>query len=324
MPFVEPAQAKVLWHPPGLVGDARPPNHLYFGDNLPVLAALLDDPDVRGQVRLVYIDPPFSTRMVYQSRALADAYSDLLCGGSYVEFLRERLILLRELLANDGSIYVHLDGNMVFHIKVIMDEVFGSSNFRNCITRKKCNPKNYTRRAYGNVCDFILFYSKSDSYVWNRPREQWTLERAEKEYTYVEQATGRRYKKVPVHAPGVRNGETGRTWRGMAPPPGKHWQYTPSTLDEMDRRGEVYWKPTQEDLPGRERRRANTGPLVGLPRCPQPEHKGHRLSDRKEPPSSAQNHEGILESRRLGHRLLRRGGHDASGRLTATAPLDRN
>jgi adenine-specific DNA-methyltransferase len=244
MPFVEPAQAKVLWHPPGLVGDARPPNHLYFGDNLPVLAALLDDPDVRGQVRLVYIDPPFSTRMVYQSRALADAYSDLLCGGSYVEFLRERLILLRELLANDGSIYVHLDGNMVFHIKVIMDEVFGSSNFRNCITRKKCNPKNYTRRAYGNVCDFILFYSKSDSYVWNRPREQWTLERAEKEYTYVEQATGRRYKKVPVHAPGVRNGETGRTWRGMAPPPGKHWQYTPSTLDEMDRRGEVYWSPT--------------------------------------------------------------------------------
>src|SRR5947209_9202693 len=123
--------------------------------------------------------------------------------------------------------YLHLDENMAFHVKVIMDEVFGQSSFRNWITRKKCNPKNYTRKTYGNISDFILFYTKTDSYVWTRPVEEWTDERALKEYSYIEEETGRRYKKVPVHAPGKRNGQTGMLWRGQLPPPGKHWQYTP-------------------------------------------------------------------------------------------------
>lgn len=133
---------------------------------------------------------------------------------------------------------------MAFLVKAVMDEVFGVANFRNWITRKKCNPKNYTRKTYGNVADYILFYTKTDHYVWHRPVEVWTPERAAKEYQYVEPGTGRRYKKVPIHAPGVRNGETGKPWRGKNPPPSKHWQYPPRTLDEMDARGEIYWSPT--------------------------------------------------------------------------------
>ncbi len=125
-----------------------------------------------------------------------------------------------------------------------MDEIFGRENFRSWITRKKCNPKNYTRKTYGNVSDYILFYSKTENYVWHRPVDSWSDERANKEYQYVEAETGRRYKKVPVHAPGVRNGETGQLWRGVKPPPGKHWQYPPRVLDEMDARGEIYWSPT--------------------------------------------------------------------------------
>jgi adenine-specific DNA-methyltransferase len=121
-----------------------------------------------------------------------------------------------------------------------MDEVFGGENYRNCITRKKCNPKNYTRKTYGNVSDFILFYTKSETHVWNRPVDAWTEARA-KEYQYVEPETGRRFMKVPVHAPGVRNGATGRPWRDVLPPPGKHWQFPPKTLDEMDARGEIFW-----------------------------------------------------------------------------------
>jgi adenine-specific DNA-methyltransferase len=214
-------------------------NGLYFGDNLRVLASLL--PRLRGKVKLVYIDPPYATRMVFQSRNQANAYGDLLVGAHYIEFLRERLVLLREMLSQDGSIYVHLDDNMAFHIKIMMDEVFGPQNFRNWITRKKCNPKNYTRKAFGNVADFILFYSKSAEYVWNRPLEDWTPERVAKEYEYVDAATGRLFKKVPVHAPGVRNGATGGTWRGLSPPPGKHWQYVPEKLEEMDANGEIYW-----------------------------------------------------------------------------------
>ncbi len=218
-------------------------NRLYYGDNLPILSSLLGDPTVSGKIKLIYIDPPFATNSVFQSRTQSDAYHDLLVGPHYVEFIRQRLILLHELLADDGTIYVHLDENMAFHIKIIMDEVFGVKNFRSWITRKKCNPKNYTRKTYGNISDYILFYSKSDNYTWNRPVEKWTLERSIKEYNCVEEGTGRRYKKVPVHAPGVRNGETGKPWRGVNPPPGKHWQFTPQTLDKMDARGEIYWSP---------------------------------------------------------------------------------
>lgn len=218
-------------------------NRLYFGDNLPLLAGLLRDRDVRGKVRLVYIDPPYATNGVFQSRCQSDAYHDLLNGVEYIEFLRQRLILLHDLLAEDGSIYVHLDQKMAFQIKVIMDEVFGAKNFRGCISRRKCNPKNYTKKTYGNVCDYILFYTKTNEYVWNRSYEEWTPERATKEYPYVDKETGRRFKKVPIHAPGVRRGKTGEPWRGKNPPPGKHWQYLPEKLDEFDARGEIYWSP---------------------------------------------------------------------------------
>lgn len=239
-----PAQVKLLWQTNQAPENKACENRLYYGDNLPILCSLLSDNSIKGRVRLIYIDPPYATKSIFQSRSQSNAYSDLLSGAHYIEFIRQRLVVLRELLAPDGSIYVHLDENMAFHVKVIMDEIFGKGNFRNWITRKKCNPKNYTRKTFGNVSDYILFYTKTNDYVWNRAVEKWTDERALKEYQYVEASTGRRYKKVPIHAPGVRNGETGKPWRGMNPPPGKHWQYSPKTLDEMDARGEIYWSPT--------------------------------------------------------------------------------
>lgn len=138
---------------------------LYFGDNLNVLSTLIEDIEIVGNVELVYIDPPFATGGVFQSRRTQDdAYTDLLTGASYIEFLRQRLVLLRELLSQTGSIYLHLDAKMVFAIKLIMDDVFGESNFRSLISRKKCNPKNYTRKTYGNITDYILFYTKSNNY----------------------------------------------------------------------------------------------------------------------------------------------------------------
>ena len=219
-------------------------NRLYLGDNLGVLRALLADDDVRGRVRLVVIDPPFATGGAFASRRGTRAYDDGTVGAPFLEFLRQRLILLRELLDPFGSIYVHLDGKMAFPAKVLMDEVFGPANFRNWITRKKSNRKNFTRRQYGNVSDYILFYTRTGRATWNRPCEAWTDDWAAREYPYVEEGTGRRYKKVPVHAPGVRTGATGRRWRGQPPPPGKHWQYPPRVLDEMDARGEIAWSPT--------------------------------------------------------------------------------
>lgn len=219
-------------------------NRLYHGENLSILRALMDDPTVRRKVRLVYIDPPFATGGIFESRNGERAYEDLAYGAHYLEFLRQRLIVLRELMDPNGSIYLHLDETMAFAAKVIMDEVFGPTNYRNLITRKKSNRKNFTRNQYGNISDYILFYTKTDKYVWNRPYEPWTDEWAAREYQYIEEGTGRKYKKVPVHAPGVRNGETGKEWRGKLPPPGKHWQFMPRILDDLNSKGEIYWSPT--------------------------------------------------------------------------------
>lgn len=213
--------------------------HLYCGDNLPILRSLLFERGMRGKVDLVYIDPPFATGSSFESRKQAHAYSDNLRGAEFLEFLRARFILLHELLSENGSFYLHLDARMICETKIILDEVFGADNFRALITRKKSNPKNYTRKSYGNVADYILFYSKSDSYIWNRQTTEPTEDHL-KEYRYVDDK-GRRHMRVPIHAPGVRNGETGKEWKGMLPPPGKHWQYKPSTLDKLDEEGHIHW-----------------------------------------------------------------------------------
>ena len=217
---------------------------LYHGDNLPTMLWLRGQPQVRGHIRSVYIDPPYATSMTFVDRDAQHAYDDHLSGAAYLESLRQRLIVLHDLLADDGSIFVHLDQNMIFEAKIVMDEVFGRENFRNFITRKKCNTKNYTRKNFGNVSDHILFYSKTDHNVWHRPYDPWTDVRVKEEYPCVDEKSGRRYKKVPVHAPGSRRGETGQPWRGKLPPTGKHWQYPPAKLDELDAAGEIYWSPS--------------------------------------------------------------------------------
>jgi len=235
------AKLNVFWKPEATNGHR---NSLFFGDNLPVLLSLLDDKEVAGKVNLIYIDPPYATNSVFQAKGQKDAYHDLLLGADYLGFVRERLILMREILADDGSIYVHLDEKMAFEVKILMDEIFGKSNFRNWITRKKCSTKNTTRNRYGDISDYVMYYTKTSRFTWNRPFDEWPDDKIIKEYPCIESETGRRYKKVPVHAPGVRNGETGQPWRGVMPPPGKHWQYTPKRLDEMDANGEIYWSPS--------------------------------------------------------------------------------
>jgi adenine-specific DNA-methyltransferase len=228
----------------GGVGSRVTANRLYAGDNINILRALCSDKAVKGKVRLVYIDPPYATGFAFESATVGRAYSDDRVGADYLEALRQRVIVLRELLADDGTMYLHLDATMIFHAKIVMDEIFGSKQFLNLITRVKCNPKNQARRHYGDVCDYLLFYSKGRNYVWNQQTLPWDEQAGAKEYNCVDESTGRRYKKVPCHLPGVRNGATGTPWRGKLPPPGKHWIHSPAKLEEMDAKGEIYWSPT--------------------------------------------------------------------------------
>ena len=225
-------------------------NKLIQGENLIALRSLLDN--YRGRVSLIYIDPPFATNGEYRvgatrtgtvSSSPADtlAYADTLVGAEFMDFLRERLVLLRELLADDGSIYLHIDYKIGHYVKVLMDEVFGQRNFRNDITRIKCNPKNFPRKGYGNVKDLILFYSKSGNVIWNDP--QVPLSEADKERLFRKvDADGRRYTTIPLHAPGETvNGSTGQAWRGLLPPRGRHWRSEPAVLEELDRQGLIEW-----------------------------------------------------------------------------------
>jgi adenine-specific DNA-methyltransferase len=172
------------------------------------------------------------------------AYRDTLLGADYLEFLHNRLVLLREILAEDGSIYVHVDIKIGHYVKVLMDKIFGEENFINHIVRIKCNPKNFSRAGYGNIHDMILFYSKSKSYVWNEAREEFSEDEIRRLFPKVDKL-GRRYTTTPLHAPGeTRNGVTGLPWRGIKPPKGRHWRYPPEELDRLDREGLIEWSPS--------------------------------------------------------------------------------
>lgn len=212
-------------------------NSVVWADNYNGMLKLLESH--AGEVDLAYLDPPYCTGFDFHSRAQRHAYSDDLSEAEYIEFVRRRVILIRELLGRTGSIYLHIGHQMVAHVKIVLDEVFGAANFRNLIVRRKCSSKNYTRRQLPNLHDYILFYTKSSDYVWNRPAEEATEAFVAREYPKRDQRG--RYKLVPIHAPGVRNGPSGQSWRSMTPPPGKHWQFTPDRLEAFDKAGEIHW-----------------------------------------------------------------------------------
>ncbi len=230
----------------------RQANLLVLGDNLQVMLSMLEHHDYRGSIDLVYIDPPFATNnsftigdgrvsTISSSKSDKVAYQDTMVGAEFLEFIRQRLIVLRELMSDSASIFLHIDYKIGHYVKIIMDEVFGAENFRNDISRIKCNPKNFKRRAFGNVKDLILFYTKTPKAIWNEPTVDFTEEDYEKLFKKVN-SQGQRYTTIPLHAPGeTENGPTGQEWRGMKPPKGRHWRSEPAVLEELDQQGLIEW-----------------------------------------------------------------------------------
>lgn len=226
-------------------------NLFYAGDNLEGLAFLSE----RGLlIDLVYIDPPFATGndfLISENRANSIsgngsvAYSDRIKGKEYLTVLELQLRAIRKVMSPTGSIYVHIGLAVEHHVRLLMDTVFGAANFRNSITRIKCNPKNFNRNSYGNVKDSILFYSMSPKRLtWDPQREPLNQKDIDRLYPYSDES-GRRYTTTPLHAPGVtRNGKTGDSWRGIEPPEGRHWRYQPEKLDELEHEGLIAWSST--------------------------------------------------------------------------------
>jgi site-specific DNA-methyltransferase (adenine-specific)/adenine-specific DNA-methyltransferase len=152
-------------------------NKLIFGDNLPALKYLLKlkkegklrNPDGSDGVKLVFIDPPFGTGDVYDAKGDAPAYSAALIGVEYIESLRRRLILLRELLTEDGSIYLKIDYHYGHYVKVIMDEVFDKNNFLSEIIISKFKKPSKT---YSTTTESIFFYSNNSNLINKTSRKR--------------------------------------------------------------------------------------------------------------------------------------------------------
>jgi 16S rRNA G966 N2-methylase RsmD len=229
-------------------------NLLVWGDNLPALRELLADQQgpnrfgTRGKIRLVYIDPPFATKQDFM-KDKEKAYHDKVLGAQFIEFLRRRLILLRELLAEDGSIYVHLDTKKGHYIKAVLDEVFGEENFVNQIVWKRLSAHNDAVK-YGPIHDMIFFYTKRESYLWNKQFADVSPEYIKQFFDQVEPGTGRRYARGDLTARGIRRGETGKPWRGLDPnKEGNHWKVPPTELDRMDAEGRIHWPAKEGGMP---------------------------------------------------------------------------
>ncbi len=227
-------------------------NMLIQANNLIALKQLITKFDLKGEIDLIYIDPPFATNNIFtitdgRANTISNsskgnvAYHDNLKGAEFIEFLRERLVLLKMLLSDKGSIYLHIDYKIGHYVKIIMDEIFGIENFRNDITRVKCNPKNFSRKAYGNIKDLILFYSKSNNLIWNEPKIAYSDDDKLKLFSKIDKA-GRHYTTIPLHAPGeTQNGKTSQLFKGLTPPKGRHWRSDVKELEKLDKQGLIEW-----------------------------------------------------------------------------------
>ncbi|MBQ3657124.1 MAG: site-specific DNA-methyltransferase [Bacteroidales bacterium] len=223
-------------------------NLLIHGENCESLKYLINN-GLSGKIDLVYIDPPYATgadftvsddraNTVSNSKNGIVAYSDKLKGQDFLDFLEKRLFLLKELLSEKGSIYLHIDYKIGHYVKVLMDKVFGIDNFRSDISRIKCNPKNFKRIGYGNIKDMVLFYTKGEKPIWNEPKEKYSEKDLEKLFPKTDK-DGRRYTTVPIHAPGETLNP--QTFKGMLPPKGRHWRTDVETLEEWDSAGLIEW-----------------------------------------------------------------------------------
>ena len=166
-------------------------NLIVQGDNLQFLKTCYKNVDplirnkIKGKVKLVYIDPPFATKGEFGGKDGQRSYADKVDASEFTESLRERLIFLRELLAEDGSIYLHLDQKMSHYVKIIMDEVFDKNNFINEIIWSY-DSGGLGKTRWANKHDVILFYAKTNNFIFNvdRVREPYK-EKCKVEYKIV-------------------------------------------------------------------------------------------------------------------------------------------
>lgn len=237
-------------------------NRMIYGDNLLAMQALLAGdpltgmPSMRGKIDLIYIDPPFDSKADYRTKVHLPsgdieqkptvieqfAYSDTWKNGtvSYLEMIIPRLILMRELLNENGSIYVHIDWHVGHYIKVVLDEIFGKENFLNEIVWQRTGAHNDPDR-YGIIHDLVLFYSKSNQYFWQTQYTPYTQEYINERFKSIEEGTGRRYWLNTLTAPAHGRPPKSAKFFGVerVPPGGTMWRFTQEKIDELIKQGKI-------------------------------------------------------------------------------------
>jgi len=256
------------------------PNRLIYGDNLLAMAALLagdeDNASLRGKIDLIYIDPPFDSKADYRTKitlpgATIDqrptvfeqfAYSDTWADGtaSYLAMITPRLVLMRELLTETGSIYVHLDWHVSHYVKMVLDEIFGRSRFLNEVVWKRRTGTASSNNSFGVQTDSIFVYAKTDDYYY-LPAFRRDVDEAEinAKFNKVDEQ-GRRYWSGDLGNPADRP-NLKYEYKGYRPPK-NGWAVSLEVMERFDREGKLIF-PSRPD--GRIRRKMFLDDWQGFP-----------------------------------------------------------
>jgi len=240
-------------------------NKLIWGDNKLILSslkagALRQQIEDAGGLKLIYIDPPFDVgadfsvdieiggETFHKEANLLEqiAYRDTWGRGadSFIAMLYERLILMRDLLANDGSVYIHMGPNVKHYVKVVADEVFGSDRFQNEIIWRRAFGHGDSGK-YGVIHDAILYYGKGESRIWNR-----LLQAPDKDYveTFFDQFDHERnepYQRLSLSAGGLAGGGYLYEYKGVK----TLWRCPLETLEAHDRKDRLHWPKKAGGVP---------------------------------------------------------------------------
>jgi adenine-specific DNA-methyltransferase len=248
---------------------------LFHGDNKDVLAWLLAN-GFRGRVKLIYIDPPFDSGADYVRKVALRGetvsfegegytlgeqvqYSDIWANDTYLQFMFERFLLMKELLSEDGSIFVHCDYRRAHYLRCMLDEVFDVDNLRNHIVWQRIFAHNDPGQ-FGHNIDHILYYVKSDAALYNTPYVPYTQSYLENFYKYVEPETGRRYRLVTMRSPHPRPNLM-YEYKGYKPHP-NGWAVSFELMEKLDAEGRLQYP---SDPNGRIQRKYYLDEMPGAP-----------------------------------------------------------
>lgn len=229
-------------------GDKASSNMLIQGDNLEALKALL--PFYAGQVKCIYIDPPYNTKSAFEH------YDDNLEHSKWLAMMWPRLELLRELLAEDGSIWVSIDDREAHYMKVILDEVFGRKSFlANVVWQKRYSREN--RGVLGDAHEHILVYLRNERLFRERANRIPLDEKQAKVYRNPENSNetdpAKRWRGLPMTAQGYRPNQMyeiiSPTGKVHTPPDGRCWSMVEEEFKKKLSDGRIYWGKNGDAAP---------------------------------------------------------------------------